>query len=59
MNRKKLLSALLVLSLLFSLLPTAALAKTESFSIEGHRVSSVRTRAAAQTPALSSGNHAS
>lgn len=59
MNRKKLLSALLVLSLLFSLLPTAALAKTESFSIEGPRVSSVRTRAAAQTPALSSGNHAS
>lgn len=59
MNIKKLLSVLAVFAFLISMLPTVVLAQSAVIPIESPRVEYVRTKAATDTPVLSSGNHAS
>lgn len=59
MNRKKLLSAAIVLALLISMFPTVGLAQSNTIPVVGPRTTCVRTRAVAASPTLASGNHAS
>lgn len=59
MNKKKLLSAVMVLALVLSMFPTVVLSQSSAIVIEGPRVECVRTKAVADAPTLSSGNHAS
>lgn len=59
MKIKKILSVAVVLALMLSMFPVVGSARAASFAIEGPRVEYVRTRAVANAPALSDGNHAS
>ena len=59
MNIRKLLSVAVVLALVLGMFPTVVFAQPTSFAIEGPRVECIRTRAVADAPTLSAGNHAS
>ena len=57
MNRKTLLSVLLVLALLLGMLPAAVFAEPLCITLEGPRVAGIRTRAAVTSPTLAEGNY--
>ena len=59
MNRKTLLSVLLVLALLLGMLPAAVFAEPLCITLEGPRVAGIRTRAAVTSPTLAEGNYVS
>lgn len=57
MDLKKLLAALLILTLLLGVLPVAVFAEQTQIPVEGPRVETVRSSRARGTPELAPGNH--